>query len=829
METPPVLKKNRGELETRLANPWKSNKVKKKPHAGRGQEIKWEIPRRMSINYQALQQDPKDAARKAVHRLMRYSEQVHFIYELLQNADDAGKRGGEEKAVRMGLVLRENELLVWNDGRNFDQRDIAGVLAIGQSSKDLTQIGTFGIGFKSIYVYTDLPEIYSGPAQFRIQNYLEADAIAETPTDVKLWTDTGKTVFRLPFKSNLRETALPSLELRLRNADLRSLLFLRRLCSVEWRDRNGESGEYRSDRKPFGVLPNAERVTLSASVGGIESAREEWLVLHAAATPPSDVIERLLFEAEDDDAKERITRSANQPQPIDVAFRIASETLVPTEDCVVFAYLPTQKETHLRFLFQARFVTTAGRDNIESDSEWNKWLLKQTAAFLPVILVSFKNAGMLTPAFLDVLPLGSDGVPDFLSELSGSLMTSLQEQAMIPTENGGHGFAKHVFYPASEELRRLLSSGDLSELTGIEGAVWLHSDIRDTKASQRRFEVVKAAGVAEITAGKLVTWLAKKGASWIKSKDDAWLLACYQYLSGQAAEKERVKKLPLVRLEIGEQLCAVDDRAFLPPENETERLELAPFLGELPVVKSSLMAGEGRAAVEAFLKELGVKPLVPEEFILNWLLPRYGQDAPVASGLNLQHIRYLARGINRVSAGDKRKVCEAISVTAMLQVTRASTVDVAWAPPNQVYLPAAILGNDDLESFFSATPTTAFVVPDYVSAGDDVAHWQKFFLEIGCDDLPRRLQNPRFAFGTKDWLIDGLEAALSSLKTLETRAAQKLSAATWRLLIRSLPTTEWDRDPWTRGKRELIGPRGGYLGQEAIDASFIEQLSESVR
>ena len=130
----------------------------------------------------------------------------------------------------------------------------------------------------------------------------------------------------MPFKSNLRETALPSLKHRLRNADLRSLLFLRRLCSVEWQDSNGESGEYRSERNPFSVLRDAEHVTLSAKVGGVESTREEWLVLHTKATPPNDVIERLLLEAEDDDAKERVTRSANQPQPLDPACKVKSGT-----------------------------------------------------------------------------------------------------------------------------------------------------------------------------------------------------------------------------------------------------------------------------------------------------------------------------------------------------------------------------------------------------------------------------------------------------------------------------------------------------------------------
>jgi hypothetical protein len=782
---------------------------------------------RQPINYQNLQQDPKDAARKAVHRLMRYSEQVHFIYELLQNGDDAGKLGNDEKSVRMGFVLRDNELIVWNDGRNFDERDIAGVLAIGQSSKDLTQIGTFGIGFKSIYVYTDRPEIYSGAARFCIESYLEAKGLDDTPPDLREWADNGRTVFRLPFKPNLRETALPNLKHRLRDVGLRSLLFLRRLCSVEWRDSNSASGVYLSEREPFGALRNAERVTLSARIGEIESAREEWLVLHAEATPPNEVIERLLMEAEDDDARERITRSANQPQPIDVAFRITDGILVPTEDCVVFAYLPTQKETHLKFLFQARYVTTAGRDNVETDSEWNKWLLKETAAFLPTILLQFRDAGMLTSTFLDALPLASDGVPDFLAGLAGSLATTLKGQAVIPTEGGSHGLAKHVFYPASEELRRLLSSEDLAELTEIEGAVWLHPDIRDTKASQRRFDVAKEAGIAEIGASKLITWLTKKGAAWIQRKDDAWLLACYRYLAAQAAEKERVKKLPLVRLDNGDHVCALDERAFLPPENETERTELAPFLGGLPVVKPSLLSGEGSASVEAFLKEIGVKPLAPEEFILSWLLPHYGQDTAVPSELNLQHVRYLTHAINRVAAGDKRKVCEAIANTPLLQAKNKSAATSILAEPSRVYLLRAVTGNDDLETFFAATPTASFILPDYMTATDDAAAWRKFLLEIGCAELPRRMQNPNAGYNTKDWLLEGLEATLASLGQVQASEALRVSEAIWRLLVRSLPDSEWGRNQWSRGERDIYGPRGGYHGREEFEAAFIGRLKQT--
>jgi len=759
---------------------------------------------------------------------MRYSEQVHFIYELLQNADDAGKHGDNEKAVQMGFVLHADELIVWNDGRCFDERDIRGVCAIGQSSKDLTQIGAFGIGFKSIYVFTDRPEIYSGPARFCIENYLEPRELNDVPPGLKQWVDAGKTVLRLPFKQRLRDSSLPNLKHRLGNIDLRALLFLRRLRSVEWQDGEAGTGIYLSERNPFPNIPGAERVTLSATIQGMELAKEEWIVLNKRFTPPSLIVEKLMDEAEDEDARERVTRSAHQPQPIDLAFRAVSETVTPTEDCVFFAYLPTQKETHLKFLFQARYVTTPGRDNIETDSAWNKWLVSETANFLPSVLVQFRDVGMLTPSFLDLLPVANDGVPEFLTELPNALNVPLKEHALIPTDSGGHGLAKQVFYPASEELRGLLSATDLVELTGVDGAVWLHPDIRDTKASQRRFEVVKTAGVVEIGASKLVTWLAKKGVDWLRCKDDAWMLACYRYLTAQAAEKDRVRKLALVRLESGDHVCPQERPAFLPPENETERLELTPFLSQLPVVKASLLSGEGGAAVEAFLKDLGVKPLRPEEFILNWLLPQYPKVASVAVDLNLQHIRYLLGAIDRVPAGEKRKVCEAISITPLLQARKQSSgTAIALVAPNRAYLPCLFTGNDDLEVFFAATPEAYFVLSGYKLATDEIKKWQEFLLEIKCSELPRRLPKPNAGYNTEDWLIHGLEAAFAGLVGLDFSLAQKTAEATWRLLVRLLPGPEWDRKRHLQGRREIYGPRGGHLGSQSFDAAFVEQLKQN--
>ncbi len=96
-----------------------------------------------------------------------YSDRAHFIFELIQNAEDAG-------ATELTFELFGDRLEVRHDGRPFTAADVRGVCGVGQGTKadDLTQIGKFGIGFKSVYAYTNTPSIYSSDEHFRIEKYV---------------------------------------------------------------------------------------------------------------------------------------------------------------------------------------------------------------------------------------------------------------------------------------------------------------------------------------------------------------------------------------------------------------------------------------------------------------------------------------------------------------------------------------------------------------------------------------------------------------------------------------------------------------------------------
>ena len=147
-----------------------------------------------------------------------YSERTHFIFELIQNAEDAG-------ATELAFELFEDRLELRHDGRPFTEADVRGVCGVGQSGKsgDLTAIGKFGIGFKSVYAYTRSPRIYSGGEHFRIENYVRPFPVEPLPVAPP------ETLFVFPFDHDTVPAAVAVREIAaaLTAIQPRILLFLR--------------------------------------------------------------------------------------------------------------------------------------------------------------------------------------------------------------------------------------------------------------------------------------------------------------------------------------------------------------------------------------------------------------------------------------------------------------------------------------------------------------------------------------------------------------------------------------------------------------------------
>src|SRR6266702_3741303 len=97
----------------------------------------------------------------------RYTERTHFIFELLQNAEDALRwreeaEPGAQFPRTVIFRLFPHHLEVTHSGLPFTEEHVRAICSItlGTKSKNLNDIGKFGIGFKSVYAYTKRPEVH---------------------------------------------------------------------------------------------------------------------------------------------------------------------------------------------------------------------------------------------------------------------------------------------------------------------------------------------------------------------------------------------------------------------------------------------------------------------------------------------------------------------------------------------------------------------------------------------------------------------------------------------------------------------------------------------
>ncbi len=137
----------------------------------------------------------------------KYSGKAHFVYELLQNADDAGARN-----VR--IVLDGDRFSFFHDGsRQFSVSDvdkedsdgkigdINAITSIGHSTKvGENKIGKFGIGFKSIFAYCDVPHVEDDNFSFDIQNFI-------VPVETKRLEGSGRRVEETLFCGKIKDNS----------------------------------------------------------------------------------------------------------------------------------------------------------------------------------------------------------------------------------------------------------------------------------------------------------------------------------------------------------------------------------------------------------------------------------------------------------------------------------------------------------------------------------------------------------------------------------------------------------------------------------------------
>ena len=166
-----------------------------------------------------------------------YSDQTHFILELLQNAEDVN-------ATQVIFRLYRDRLEFEHDGGDFNVKDIKAIckLVFGTKGNDPSKAGKFGVGFMSVYSFTRSPSIHSGDEHFTIENY-------EQPRTTQSENSELGTLFVFPFDHLERqpEDSYDEISARLQELDVRTILFLRHIREITYEIENGDSGSYRTE------------------------------------------------------------------------------------------------------------------------------------------------------------------------------------------------------------------------------------------------------------------------------------------------------------------------------------------------------------------------------------------------------------------------------------------------------------------------------------------------------------------------------------------------------------------------------------------------------
>ena len=551
-----------------------------------------------------------------------YPESAHFIYELLQNAEDARDAAGHGASVA-SFTLGDQGLVFEHDGRPFDKDDIRAITNIGEGTKaeDEGKIGKFGIGFKSVFAYTETPHIWSPTYSFKIEELVLPHELDAT---VKL---DGKTRFEFPFDNPKKPASIAFTEIRdgLNGLDEITLMFLSHLESVRWRVGDKVSGEllrHRHSDHHYEVL----------KLSGSKMTSRHFLKFDQPVRELETQRVAVAFALE----LSASGTSFDPARPLASQFRI-----VAAEPAHVAVFFPADRETSgLRFHLHAPFATELSRASIK-DVDANLPLFRQCAELAASALHEIRNLGLLTGEFLNVLPNGQDRLPARYVCVRSAIVEAMNREPLTPTYDREHAPAKRLLQ-SKPALKEILNANDLETLIGdrSQATRWVmaasqRNSNADRFLAQLRIETWDVADfvnlVMEKAAPKYI-WM-----KWTKNETDprflAWLVAkpakwhqgfyamLYRELQTDGTLR-RLKTARIVRLADGN--YGSGESCYF-PGHSLETDEVLPRVDA--AVYSSGRGGQQREQARGFLEAIGVRAVGEAEQIEAILKTRYRAEA----------------------------------------------------------------------------------------------------------------------------------------------------------------------------------------------------------
>lgn len=635
-----------------------------------------------------------------------YPDTAHFIYELLQNAEDA-------QATEVRFVLQEDKVEFEHNGdRLFSLEDVEAITGLGISPKkeDPTTIGEFGVGFKAVFAYTATPEISSGAYHFRIRDLFVPDTKGLAPRTL------GEQVtrFSFPFDNPRKppETAYAEIEENLRQLDESTLLFLGNIRKIE----------YLLSDSTLGFLERKET----------GKNRIEILVQHPEESEPAPV-PYLLFEKDadvyDEDANLKHCRIA-------IAFGLEKtqkeewqvKLLKKGRVCI---YFPADKETsNLRFHLHAPFASTVARDSVRA-CEANDNLRDQLAALVAESMMTIQDQGLLNVDFLAVLPNAKDNIPQFYKPIMDRLIEAFQNEKLTPMKQGAHSAANGIFR-GPVRLSNFVGDSDLVMILGAEYSppLWIANP---SQRNQREDDFLIMLDIPDWTIENLIDALSTGSETimkWLAEKSDAWHQRLYELLrdflsnASSGAAQDRKGKLSTLRIvRCGDGAYRVGDECYFPSDG-VKHDEVFPRV--IQGVYSSGNNKQEQKKARRFLEGIGVREVGEADRVETILKQRYSQTA-VDSGNFRREIKSVKRFMALVE--DDPSQARLFGNYFIFKSANGK-----WRKPSQVYLDSPYL-DTGLRAYYEVlsdeTSRKWALSPEYKESGIEPEKLRTFVEAVG--------------------------------------------------------------------------------------------------
>lgn len=433
-----------------------------------------------------------------------YPENAHFIYELLQNAEDMN-------ADEVHFSLSANGIDFDHNGtkRSFDIDDIDAITNIKQYKQkkdDPVESGKFGVGFKAVFAYTSTPEIHSGEYHFRIRDYCvpEFDNVEKAETidrEGVSWTK-----FRLPFNCPDRSSSDSFRELsdELRKLDESVMLFLQNIKKIVYKIGDGKKHIFTRTSDSEHIIKTT-RTDPSDPEKHIES---EWLFFSKPVLINDDHTKKKSFPVA---AAFALKWSDEKKRNIVVPVRHPGRT---------FIYFPADRENSgLQFYINAPFASNAARNCI-NDCEENSILIQKISDLIFENLTEIREMGLLDENFIEVLPNKEDIENYSFISVYNKIIIAFMTYEIYPVGANQYKKAEDLI-TGPAEIFNLINTDDFFKITG-KRKYWIQapSDSRLKKFSQNL-------NIEEYDESILWSIFPDNIKNIINDKDDNWLKDFY--------------------------------------------------------------------------------------------------------------------------------------------------------------------------------------------------------------------------------------------------------------------------------------------------------------